>query len=96
MKSVIVLGILITVVIVLSGCLVDVDELKVNGPKYFSSMGYDVLGYEGYQRGVFGGKVWFFVRDRETGFKYSHYLIKRGGEYHWYYGTDHQKGMITK
>ena len=94
MKRIVIVVCMALLLAILWSCTVDVDELKANGPKYFEGMGYKVLGYEGYQWDVWGGRVWFFVQDKETGLKYSHFLIKRGNEYHWYYGNDHQQALV--
>jgi len=95
-KIVIGLGLMVLIAFVIGGCTVDVAELKEAGPKYFTDIGYKVLAYEGYQWGIWGGKVWFLVEDTTRGLRYSHYLIKRGGEIHWYYGNDHQKAIIQQ
>ena len=82
------------VLVFFTGCLVDVDYLKENGPAYFESLGFTVLGYEGFKRGIFGGKVWFYVSPKDLpSARYSHYIIERRGEIHWYYGISHKQSQ---
>ena len=75
----------------------DVTYLKENGPAYLKSLGYEVLGYEGFQRGVWGGKAWFLIRRPDAPeILYSCFLIERRGEIHFYYPTPHINRAIVE
>jgi hypothetical protein len=41
----------------------DVDYLKENAPEHLKSLGYKDIKYQGYESGVYGGFVWYVVRD---------------------------------
>lgn len=67
------------------GCTRNIPEIKSVADAYFKNMGWEVLGYEGYQWGLWGGKAWYLVRDPSIpDARYSVFLIKRGGEIHLY------------
>ena len=77
-------GILI-IILVLAGCTQDVAYLKVKGPAFLQTLGWITDGYEGYQWGFWGGKVWYQIHRKETPWAiYSIYLIERNGEIHFY------------
>ena len=85
---------IIFLLVILFGCTWNVDYLKENGPQYFEEKGFEVLGYEGYQWSIWGGRTWFYLRRPEMpNVFYSHFLIKRGGEIHRYYGKAHEQSF---
>jgi uncharacterized protein YceK len=88
-----IIGVLV-VIAFLSGCTTQVNYLKEHGPKFLQSMGFEVIAYEGYQWGMFGGKVWYQIRDpKNPNVRYSVWLIHRGGEIHFYMPTDENFGQ---
>jgi len=68
----------------------DVEEIKERAPKAMSDRNWEVMRYEGWQRGSFGyhgGKVWYHVReidDRDV--QYRVFVTLWEGELHWNYG----------
>ena len=62
----------------------DIDKLKVAAPEYLEKMGYEIVGYEGYQGGyVSGGGVWYQARDK-NGYLYTMEVKEWRGELHLY------------
>ncbi len=75
-------------IMLLASCTNDIPYLKTNGKAYLESMGFEVIGYEGFQWGIFGGKCWFLITDpRHKNIRYSVFLIERAGEIN-LYNTD--------
>lgn len=78
--------------IILSGCAYsNLDDVKAHAEKTWRSVGYEVVGYEGYQwswyvGGPYGGaNVWYTLRRKEApGIIYTGYLYRWGDEYHVY------------
>jgi hypothetical protein len=79
---------LLTVVGCSSGNLHDVKSVS---KEEWSKQGFEVVGYEGYQWGLFGinnyggARVWHRLRKiPDNGITYSGYIQKWGSEYHIY------------
>ena len=84
---------ILVAVLALTGCSSsNLDETKKNAKKAWGDMGFNVIGYEGYQYGFgivgvkFGGaKVWYTLEKKgNTNTVYSGYLQRWGNEYHMY------------
>jgi hypothetical protein len=86
MKIIFVLAILVT------GCARNVDYVKAHATERWAELGYETVGYEGYQWGPFsGGSVWHQLKRSDTpGVLYSGYLQKWGDEIHVYGPTVQQ------
>lgn len=79
------IAIILLAVLFIAGCAVDIPMLQRVGPEYLASMGFRVIGYEGFQWCIWGGKCWFLVTDpKYDNIRYSVFLIKRAGEIHLY------------
>jgi len=85
--------ILAAIVISLTGCSSsNLSETKKNAKKTWGEMGFNVIGYEGYQYGFgivgvkFGGaKVWYTLEKKgNDNIVYSGFLQRWGDEYHMY------------
>jgi hypothetical protein len=89
MKSVLLAGLL---TLTLGGCGAgNLDDVKVHAEETFESVGFKVVGYEGYQWGFWGfnnyggAKVWYRLdKIPWNGITYSGYIQKWGDEYHVY------------
>jgi len=63
----------------------NIDYLKDRAPAFYENLGYEVIGYEGYQHSIVaGGKVWHMLRRPGSPTIYSANIIKWGGEVHLY------------
>jgi hypothetical protein len=67
-----------------------VDMIKELAPQEITDRGWEIMRYEGYQRGSWGnhgGKVWYHVKDSENpNIQYRVYVTEWGGELHFCYG----------
>jgi len=85
-----ILSIVALISIVYLGCGTNnLDYVKENAKATWSSVGYDVIGYEGYswgfQCGTYGGAhVWHTLERNANGIIYSGYLQRWGDEIHVY------------
>lgn len=68
--------------LLLTGCARNVDWVKERGPQKWKEMGYEIVGYEGYQWGIIaGGDVWWSLKRKDSpGVIYSGYLVKWNNE----------------
>lgn len=72
------------------GTTANLDHVKARAEARWQEVGYQVVGYEGYQRGVtllpeYGGaRVWYSLRRAETNIIYTGYLTRWGNEIHVY------------
>lgn len=81
---------LLFAIVLLSGCSgANVDDVKAHADQTWASLGYKVVGYEGYQYGTHvapgygGAHVWYTLRRiPDNGFTYTGSLQKWGDEYH--------------
>lgn len=68
----------------------NVEEIKRQAPLRIEDHKWDVLGYEGYERGSWmhhGGKVWYHVAEKDNpNVRYRVYFTLWNGELHAYYG----------
>ena len=63
----------------------NVSDIKEHHAERLTELGMKEIAYEGYQWGIFGGKVWYTVENPAIpSERFSIFLIKRGGEYHQY------------
>ena len=70
-----------------SGCARNVPWVKDHAPEAAKQLGYEIVGYEGYQwSAVFGGMVWYTLRriPEDNGIIYHAGFTKWGGEVHIY------------
>lgn len=71
------------IAVLLSGCnAANVPDLKANAPAAIEANGFQVVGYQGYQYGIFGGYVWYTAK--RDGIVYEMAVMKWSGEYHLY------------
>jgi len=83
---------IIFIVMFFTGCSSsNLDDVKANACKTWESVGYDCIGYEGYQWGLWlggdygGAAVWHtLTRKQAPNIIYSGYVKKWGDEYHVY------------
>jgi hypothetical protein len=62
-----------------------VPDIKHNAERVFNANGFDVVGYQGYQLGIFatpGGCVWYTLKKGDI--TYEACLSRWGDEYHIY------------
>lgn len=66
-----------------------VQAIKAQAPAAIANHNWNVIGYEGYQRGSWsnhGGKVWYHVEDNKNpNIRYRVYLTQWNNEIHFYY-----------
>lgn len=63
----------------------NIEYVKDRAPAFYENMGYEIVGYEGYQHGIVaGGGVWHMLQRPGSPTLYSAKLIKWGGELHLY------------
>ena len=76
-----------------------VDKIKKLAITDISSRGWDILRYEGYQRGSFGehgGRVWYHVANKDDkSIQYRIYITLWGGELHYSYGAPEKLNRIN-
>lgn len=88
MKFIIAIILLVTAIgISIPCCTRNVDDVKANSEAVFKSIGYRVVGYEGYNWSLLcGGNVWYQLRrvDDENRTAFTGYICKWGKEYHIY------------
>jgi hypothetical protein len=84
---------LIICVICISGCFSssNLDYVKNNASTVWKSVGYEVIGYDGFQWGFWipftlygGAKVWYSLKRDNNGIIYNGYLQSWGNEIHVY------------
>lgn len=81
---------LILAIALLVGCSSNrVDDIKAHAEARWRELGFEVVGYDGYQLGgpgaCWGGAVWYILRKiPDNGITYGGYLCKWGNEYHMY------------
>jgi len=67
-----------------------VGMIKESAPHEIKLRGWDIMRYEGYQRGSWGnhgGKVWYHVKDiNNENIQYRVYVTEWNGELHYHYG----------
>jgi len=67
-----------------------VTMIKELAPQEIVNRGWEVMRYEGYQRGSWGnhgGKVWYHVKDiKNENIQYRVYITEWNGELHFCYG----------
>ena len=84
-----VLGVLLAVYTV-AGASHRVEEIKARAPEAIEERNWEILRYEGYQRGAWanhGGKVWYHTKDLGNDNTYYRVRITLwGGELHFHYG----------
>lgn len=76
----------------LSGCsYINLDDVKDNAEARFDSLGFDIVGYDGFQWGFgvgdYGGaRVWYILKKKNdnSGITYGGALQRWGDEYHFY------------
>jgi hypothetical protein len=72
----------------LVGCSHRVDDIKLHAEDVINQAGFKIVGYEGYQYGlfqVFGGCVWYTMEKvPHNGITYHGCISKWGSEYHIY------------
>jgi len=75
------------------GCTpLNLDDVKLHSDATWDSLGFDVVGYDGYQWGFWGvdgyggAKVWYIVerKNSDNDILYGGYLSKWGDEHHMY------------
>lgn len=70
----------------------NLDDVKSHAEERWSELGYDVVGYDGFQWGLWGfndyggAEVWYLLEKKgvSNGITYGGYLQKWGDEYHMY------------
>ena len=68
----------------------NLEDVKNNAKTTWNSIGFEIVGYEGYQWGFgygdYGGaNVWYNLsKIPDNGITYTGYLVKWGNEYHVY------------
>lgn len=77
---------ILMIAIALSSCSRNVSYIKEHAEKRWSESGFNIVTYEGYQCGIYGGYVYYHVTKKEDrkGIRYSGALMKRGNEIHIY------------
>lgn len=85
------LALVILVALALVGCASNVDYVKERGAARWREVGYEPIGYEGYQWGLWfgpgygGASVWWSLRRvPDNGTIYTGYLRRWGDELHVY------------
>lgn len=66
------------------GCSKNVEHIKANAEKTFKTAGFEIITYEGYQRGFMGGNVWYLIKQPNKDTIYEAALVKWGDEIHIY------------
>jgi len=79
------------IVIFISGCsYANLDYVKQHAVKTWESVGYEVIGYEGFQWAMTytpnhgGAKVWYSLKRQDNGIIYTGFLYRWGDEIHVY------------
>lgn len=89
-----VLTVLVFIITLIGYCLIgtegDVPFIKNAAPKEIKNRGWEIMRYEGYERGSWGnhgGKVWYHVRNVDNhNIQYRVCIIEWKGELHFVYG----------
>lgn len=76
----------IALALMATGCARNVDEAKACAPKAFQEMGYEIIGYQGYNLSlIYGGLVWYNLRKvPDNGITYEAAVSPWAGECHVY------------
>ena len=78
----------------------NLEYVKKHGPDKWRSIGFEIAGYDGYQRrlgyGTYGGaQVWWYLkRVPDTGLLYNGYIERWGDELHVYNLKPLEKGTL--
>jgi len=68
----------------------NLDDVKAHAPDVWESIGFKIVGYEGYRWGTWlggnygGAEVWYRLERDGNGISYTGYIQKWGDEYHIY------------
>ena len=83
----IVLAIVVLFLIGIGGCKVssrNLAETKLNAPQFLAAQGFTVVGYQGYEYGLFsGGRAWYTMS--KNNITYQAMVMNWYGELHLYY-----------
>lgn len=75
---------LLAVFFSLTSCYRDVEQTKLDAPKFLEERGYKIISYDGYESEIIGGGLVAYVVKDSDGYVYSLEIQEWRGELHIY------------